>query len=270
MIAKTVHGFLLVFLIHFQLFGQGKAIVQINSSIVIDFIVIDPQGRKTGVDPREGDNPESGKRLNEIPRANYSTSGLGDSPENDDPQDSDLSHEFLCTLQSPENDGIYTIETIGADTGLYSLFVDISPKKGSNVQRFRMTVRGVADVGQIQKYQLIYSGDPNVPVKVEKIVTSSSFRQDLDNSFKLKLLGGQSFYTELLHTLDRYEKELTKRDSIGAVKDLEKFQESITSESDKRIKPNDKRFITEDARKILYDDAEYLIDRLPQAGKKEK
>lgn len=92
----------------------------------------------------------------------------------------------------------------------------------------------------------------------------ATIRQDLSNSFKLKLLGEQGFYKELSNSLDSYEKHLSKKDTLKAVKEVEKFRDRITEEYNKGTERNDKRFITADAWKILYDDAQYLVAHLIQ------
>jgi hypothetical protein len=260
--SEPVYWFLFAVLMQCHLCGQGKAVVQINSSIAVQFIVTDPRGRMTGVDPRGSGNPELGREINEIPGANYSTSGLGDSPENDEPQDSDFSHEFMYTLPSPEGDGKYEIEVIGVEPCVYSLFIDISPAWGSHVQSFRKTIKGLTDKDQVTQFQLEYAGDASKQAMLSRVVSPVDLRQDLDNSFKLKLLGGYGFYKELSNREDNFEKHLSKKDTSAAVKELEGFRATFTKEYEKGIKPNGNRFITADAWKILSDDTQYLADRL--------
>ena len=257
----------IAFLANSYLYGQNEGVLQINSDMVVHFIVTDPQGRKTGVDPRGVKKPWIGKKIDEIPGANYSTSGVGDNPTVNESEQSDNSHEFLFGLRSPENDGVYQIECIGWKLTRYSLYIDVTPDDTSAMQPFRTVKRGVIDKGVIIKYRFEYHGEPGTLVRFEKLVLQTMIRQDLDNCYKLKLLGDKGFHKELSNILDNYRKHLLRRDTLKAVKELEKFQNRIAKEYKEGTKSHDKRFVTADALQILSYDVQYLIDRLPEKSK---
>jgi hypothetical protein len=238
--------------------------------MVVHFIVTDPQGRKTGVDPRGVKKPWIGKKIDEIPGANYSTSGVGDNPTVNESEQSDNSHEFLFGLRSPENDGVYQIDCIGWKLTRYSLYIDVTPDDTSAMQPFRTVKRGVIDKGVIIKYRFEYHGEPGTLVGFEKLVSQTMIRQDLDNSYKLKLVGDKGFHEELSNILDNYEKHLSKKDMLKAVKELGKFQDRITEEYEEGTKPRDKRFVTADALQILSYDVKYLIDQLHDKSKHDR
>jgi hypothetical protein len=257
----------IAFLANSHLYGQNEGVLQINSDIVVHFIVTDPQGRKTGVDPRGVKKPWIGKEINEIPGANYSTSGVGDSPTVNESQQSDNSREFLYGLRSPDNDGVYQIDCIGWKLTRYSLYVDVTPDDTTAMQPFRTVKRDVIEKGNIIKYRFEYHGEPGTPVRFEKLVSETMIRQDLDNSYKLKLLGDKGFHKELSNILDNCEKHLSKKDTPNAVKELEKFHDRITEEYKEGTKSRDKRFVTIDALQILSYDVKYLIDQLHDKSK---
>ncbi len=125
-------------------------------------------------------------------------------------------------------------------------------------------------MNQVTKYHLTYSGIPGVPVVLQKISTANTFRQDLDNSYKLKLLGDKGFHKELSNILDNYEKHLSKKDTSNAVKELVKFQDRITEEYKEGTKSRDKRFVTADALQILSYDVKYLMDQLHDKSKHDR
>jgi hypothetical protein len=250
-----------------RLRAQNQGTLQINSDISVHFVVIDPQGRKTGVDPRGVRKPWIGRAISEIPGANYSTSGVGDNPTINQLEQSDNSHEFLYGLRSPENDGVYQIECIGWKPVRYSLYVDVTPDDTSSMQPFRAIKRGLIDKNEVVKYTFEYYGRPEATVRFEELVTETTLRQDLDNSYKLKLLGDKGFYGELLNILDNYEKHLSKKNASDATKELQKFQGKMTEEYKDGTRSRDKRFVTADALQILSYDVKYLIDHLLEKSK---
>ena len=257
-------GIMSLFSVSSFLFSQNSGVIQITTDRTIHFIVTDPQGRRTGRDPRGTDDPLVGKKIKEIPRANYSVNAIGDSPKDYEPLGTDIQHEFMYELYSPEGDGVYRIDCIGIKLGKYKLYVDMTSNDTTQVQEFQAAVSNIIDKDNVITYRFEYHGQPGSLITFEKVVTPSTLRQDLGNSFKLKLLGEQGFYKELSNSLDSYEKHLSKKDTLKAVKEVEKFQGRITGEYNKGTKPNDKRFITADAWKILYDDAQYLVAHLIQ------
>jgi hypothetical protein len=273
---KIVCGFLIVPLINAFIYGQSKGIVQINSSISVHFIVTDPQGRRTGADPRGTSKPWIGQEFNEIPDANYSTSGVGDSPIDDEPRDEDLSHEFLYTLRSPENDGVYLIECIGLELKKFSLYIDLTSDNPTLMQPFSTRFRDLLDSNQAITYRIEYHGQPEGPIKFDKIVSSSTLRQDLGNSYKLKLLGDKELYKDLSHRLDKFKKDLARKDSSDARDELKKFGEKIeevrkeTVKREQRKQKPPKHFITADAYQILEEDVNALLKQLPMKKKGNK
>lgn len=87
-------------------------------------------------------------------------------------------------------------------------------------------------------------------------------------------LADKSFVNELDNHLENAQKHLAKGDSVNARKEIEKFQEKVdkeyekTSDDQKKGKARDKRFVTEEGWKLLYFNAQYIIDRLPEKSKK--
>jgi hypothetical protein len=258
----TAVGLLLVLYYNNPLYGQAVGNLQISSHRTIHFIVTDPQGRRTGVDPRGAEDPFIGNELSEIPDANYSTNAIGDSPQNYEPLETDIQHEFMYNVKSPTNDGIYQIDCIGLRLGRFDLSMSLLLQYPGETKSFDTTLTGFVDVNTVVSFRMEYKGEQGGITRTEKIASSSILRQDLDNSFKLKFLGEQGFHKELSSILDSYEKHLSKKDTLKAVKELEKFQDRITKEYNKGTKSKDKRFITADAWEILYNDAQYVIEHL--------
>jgi len=266
-------------------FCQNRGFLNVSSGVQVQFIVTNPSGRRTGEDPRGMPNPMQGKALREIPGASYSISSVGDSPQKEyEPSRQDLQFEFQYRFITPDNDGTYTIQTIGIELGVYSLFVHISPRRGSNIKTFRKQIKGLTDIDQVTEYKFTYRSTYPTLASLEKVVALQTFRQELDNSYKLKLLGDRELHKDLSHRLDKLERYLADKDSSKAHHELEKFGEKIEDVRNQTIKTEQKKqkppkhFITADAYKILQEDANALLKQLPddkrekkeKEGKKEK
>jgi hypothetical protein len=89
-------------------------------------------------------------------------------------------------------------------------------------------------------------------------------------------LADKNFVNELDNHLENAQTHLAKRDSVNARKEIEKFQEKVDEEYQKTFddrkkgKARDKRFVTEDGWKLLYFNAQYIIERLPAKSKNQK
>jgi hypothetical protein len=83
-------------------------------------------------------------------------------------------------------------------------------------------------------------------------------------------LGDRNFVKELDNHLQNAQKHLAKHDSVNARKEVEEFQEKVNKEYQKTLddhkggKHRDRRFVTEEGWKLLYFNAQYIIDRLPE------
>jgi len=258
-------------------FSQDRGFLHVSTGVQVQFIVTDPSGRRTGEDPRGMPNPMQGKAFREIPGASYSVGSVGDSPEKEyKPSREDLQFDFQCRFITPDNDGAYTIQTIGIELGVYSLFVDISPRRGSNLKPFRKRMKDLTDIGQVTEYKFTYSSTYPTPANLAKVVALQTLRQDLDNSYKLKLLGEKELHKDLSHRLDKLEKYLSDKDSSKARHELEKFGEKIEDVRDQTIKTEQKKqkplkhFITADAYQILQEDVSALLKQLPDDKKKKE
>jgi len=83
-------------------------------------------------------------------------------------------------------------------------------------------------------------------------------------AFARSQLGDANFVKELDNSLENAKKHLAKEDSLNCAKELVVFQNRVKSGYDKKSTPGSKRFVTEEAYKQLYFNAQYIIDRLPK------
>jgi hypothetical protein len=83
-------------------------------------------------------------------------------------------------------------------------------------------------------------------------------------------IGDKNFVKELDNGLDNAKKHLARGDSVNCAKELEKFQEKVKKEYDKTVedqrkhKPRDKRFVTEEGYRSLAEGAQKIIDRIAE------
>ncbi len=83
-------------------------------------------------------------------------------------------------------------------------------------------------------------------------------------------IGDENFVKELDNGLDNAKKHLARGDSVNCAKELEKFQEKVKKEHDRTLeeqrkhKPRDKRFVTEEGYQLLSTGAQKIIDRLAE------
>ncbi len=264
---KAMFGLLMMFSMSSPIRAQGAGVIYMTSDIAVHFIVTDPHGRKTGVDPRGSANPWIGKEYDEIPGANYSTEGIGDNPDSNDLQESDLSHQFTCEIHTPEDDGIYQIDCFGLESKQFSLYVHLTPDDRTRMQAFNTRFIGVIDSNELVSCRIEYHGQPGGIIRFEKIVTPQIIGQDLDNCSELGLFGDTELFHELANMPPAVEQYLSGGDSASARQQLLLFQTVLSSKANDttNVTPVPQGMISTDAWHILHDDAQSLIALLPSS-----
>ncbi len=259
---KIVYGIFIALSMSNSLYGQGSGVIWITSDMSVHFVVTDPQVQSTGRDPRGIAKPWIGRDINEIPGAEYSNSGVGDSPDEYVRQESDNSREFSYQIHSPENDGIYQIDCFGWKLRKFFLYAHLGSNDTTQMQEFHFESGNVIDKDNVITYRLEYHGQPGALVKFEKVVTQQLLHQDLDNIFKLKLLGDAGFYNTLANSLSLFDQSLAAKDSGAARTILQNYWQQISAVP----RSNDttaSQFVLEDAYTILQSDVNTFIQKLP-------
>jgi hypothetical protein len=100
---------------------------------------------------------------------------------------------------------------------------------------------------------------PQVIVPVPELI--DNLRSKLQHYYANRQLGDRSFVQELDDNLKDAKRDYVKGDSIGCAQELEAFQQSIRKEYSAKPKRHDKRFVEEEAYKLLYYNAQYVIER---------
>ena len=122
----------------------NQANLVISAYSPVEFVVTDPNGRRSGLDPR------SGQSLTEIPDAIYETIALGPS---DGAETESRSIEVRQMVIPVPEDGPFTTEVIGTGEGDYTLQLVASNWQGDVT---KSTVEGITTVDQVDSIPAVY------------------------------------------------------------------------------------------------------------------
>ena len=244
--SKRTRGLVALFFIPMQICMSQFLTISVTENV--HSLVSDNLGRKTGFDSAtEG-------TVRNIPNSGYSLEGLGYIGEEENVKSENV-YEFW--LADRDNIGPFLITVFGRYGGKYSLMIARGIENRFVLDQERYVGRGMSE-----EFTLSFS--PSNEGVLTKHIRLNSLKEELQAIYAAGDLGDERFYNELLHDVERFEGDLGEKDTLKAVKDLEKFQEKITKEHAKGIHQSPKRYIRPAAWKVLYDDAQSLIGQLIQ------
>lgn len=226
----------------------------ISVSDKVHFVVTDAHGRKTGYDTL------TKTIVKDIPNSGYSREGVGyiGEEENIEP---DNVYEFW--LEDESNFGPFLINVYGIYGGKFNLRIDRGIQN-----RYVQDVDGYIIRGGLQEFTLGFNTTNQG--HLTKKVDSNSLEEDLQAILAVGDIGDNHFGNDMVKEVNRFEEALKKPDTSNAVKILMRFQGLITKEHEKGIKQSPNRYVRPAAWKVLYDDAQSLIDVLASSDKQEK
>ena len=140
--------------------GHGKS--------PVEFVVIDPSGRETGFDPF------SDQYVDQIPEANYGTSGVGDTEGGDK---EDIIQEFITSSDYPLINGLYRVKVIGVEQSGYYLSADIM--RSGNL--LSLESEGSSRPGSVTFFEFSYNTNPSVPITLTAVPSLSQVKGGLFN-----------------------------------------------------------------------------------------
>lgn len=225
--------------------GQESLILEIHASGNIDFVLVDPSGR------REGINPITRERFRGINNS-YGIFSL----DSEDP-DIDAPPSVIEFINSRSMVGAYSVNIFGHRPTTFSFNILVVWKERRNAS---FVIEGAIDSLQGLEYVLNIQSSPETSA-IQKIVSAATLRQDLDNCYKLNLLVGEPLYTDLRHRVDKYESFLSKSDTVNAKRELEKLEKKLEEVWEKSKGPSrDPNHILKDvAYRILTGDVRTLL-----------
>ena len=209
--------------------SQISGSIQINSSANVHFIVTDPSGNRTGVDPRgtPTDKVYGVTFIREILRANYSFAG------NDalDGTASSESHEFTFNFISPDDDGVYTLQAIGTRLSTFLIDSYVLRDDGGNYKSSRFKVGGVIDKDSVVSYRFTCFGNAAKKLVFEKVVNASSLARDIAAMRRLHWITNHATATKYANLIVAYSRYITRKKMTAAKTTLATMIDGISADS---------------------------------------
>lgn len=249
---------MLVMLTQGTLLAQNKFSVHVYVDYPAHFVVKDPLGRRTGIDPRGATIPERGTRYREIPRASYATESPGDNPEEvlEEVAKKEVSRVFGCSFESPASEGNFEITLFGLALDTVDVLIEIGPSNGSSqLQSCRFQLQEVIDSSVVKKLLITYHGQPGSDMKLEKKIDMGWLKSDLNSLFKLGWIQGQLVYSKYSSLLSAGELALQRNDFSSAHSTLVSIVQNISLDSSLTVSAAACRF--------LRPNVEILMAKLP-------
>ena len=240
----------------------------------VQFIVTDSQGRKTGFKSiftfPEGDT--SVNIYKQIPKSNYYTNSIGSlnpSVVPDEPESAKFGMKGIIK-------DTYTIQFIGIDDCDYHFAINFKNAKGEYLTNLYGVYNNYITMGSTQQYSIYLDPTPGAPAPIIiKEVTFDVLRNNALVAQKLNQLGDDKFKDELIKIIDRAEKLSIKCDNKKKDKEcgnkkasvnqlnllIKRMEQTLKKDAKGKDKKN-KKFITEEAFKIIKSDVEILIKDL--------
>jgi hypothetical protein len=164
--------------------------LEIHSSTNVQFLVVDPLGRKTGCDG------ETNRRFRTIPSSIYDTLSTGNS---DTTQPNNYSRECLLGF-GPDTmvNGNYFIKVYCLQSG--SFWLDNTVLRVP--QSLHQSIQQVGSAGQIFLYRFIYNYDISVPLTLDTLMTSKEIRVGIFNPGGTSILSVRAKPTSSFGPLD--------------------------------------------------------------------
>ncbi len=134
--------------------GSGLGIL---SSMNVRFIVVDPLGRRTGVDP------DARAEYAEIPSSTYGEKFAGPG----EGREGDSARSLVAAFATPDRliDGPYTVRVYGDRSGSFWLSLSVYREPVSE----DFTIRGFIRPGTMKVYRLNYAHDQSIPITIDTL-----------------------------------------------------------------------------------------------------
>jgi hypothetical protein len=145
--------FVLLFFAWSASIGQ-QADLEISANSILDFVLTDPLGRKTGHDPLFNAGYTA------IPGADYGYDAISD-----DEDSAGFSRTWTDLHWGTAISGAYRLKVVGVETGDYSL----SCTGRRNGTKYGTHVTGQMFPGRVYYYDLIFDVNPSVPVTLSRV-----------------------------------------------------------------------------------------------------
>jgi hypothetical protein len=247
-----VFGLLICIPIVSNAVSQTSVELQIEVTNIADYVLTNPAGQRSGIDPRVLDNSGHHILINEIPNSSYGYMGLGDLNSNY----SEFTAEFTGSFSSPQGDGIFQIRMVGKKLGSVNLYLSFYPNDTIHAQKAHFSALKVPIAkDSVVTYLLAYHGAPGSQVSLTKVVSITSLGQDVTVMYRLGWIENQTTETKYLNFLSTVNSQLQSNNISGARTTLQTVLTNAVADSASNI--------TDDAYTLLTSDTRYLLSQLP-------
>lgn len=220
-----------------------------SPEVLIRSYVTDPDGIKAGY-------LEDGTRTS-------TNLGMGFGGERvDDDEDGSPGTEVMFNYVRPVKVGVYTMTLFATANTPYE--VDVKYALGPQDKSKRIASKGILSAGQTRTY-VVEVADLAHPPVVEKTVSLSTLRQDLQTAKAMSQVGGTKFVQQLDKILEQAEKTPAVVEKLRQF--VDKLEKAAAGKPDESA-GNVKRVVTAEALAALGGDAKTLIAKLEKPGGK--
>jgi len=247
---KIIPRILFFFAVAASLKSQTHVSMQIDASDVVDFMVTNPAGKRSGIDPRVLDGLGDPVLLNEIPDAGYAYQSVG----NLNPKGNwSVSAEFTAGFSSPHDDGAFRIDLVGHRLATFNFYLSLMSRDSTRAQHAHFNIEGAPiDKDNVATYSFTYHGPPSSPVSLTKVVSVNSLIQDIMAMGKLGWIKKMKTVNKYVNYLDSTKIQIGKNNFEAARNTLQTVL--INAKKDRA----NKNFTTQ-AFKVIYSDTANLL-----------
>jgi hypothetical protein len=207
----------------FSAFSQ--TIVHLTIDTDVNCIVADSSGRKTGVDSRYSKPYSQWIWMRQIPNSTigYNTSNEG----------GPSLLEFEALLNSPSQDGWFTIQLIGHALRVAVLLIDVTTQHDAiNAQEPRYEIEAIPiDKDSTVTYVFTYHSAPGSLTTLVKAVSPNSLLRDILAMRKLHWITSQSTADKYATLIERYSNQSKLSNLSDARSTLATIIQNISSDS---------------------------------------
>ena len=233
--------------------SQTRISLQIDASNVVDYVVTDPAGRQSGIDPRVIDQSGQPVQLNNIPNSGYSYMSVGNSALNGNWS---VSSEFTAGFLSPQGEGVYRIDLIGDTLAAFNIYLTLASYDTTLAQDAQFsTFKVPIDKDSVVTYLFTYHEAPGSAVSFTKVVSATSLIQDVTVMRKLGWIKDQETANKYLDYFNSAKSQLQSNNLSGARATLQTVLSNAIADSVNNL--------THDAYALLSSDTDNLLSQLP-------
>ena len=223
--------------------------MQVDADHIVNYVTIDPAGRKTGIDPRGAIARKDWKRYQDIPRSNYAFMSVGDLDSN---ASVDVSSEFVCHFTSPEGDGTYTFEFFGNRLGKFNLYVTAGGYDTTRIQNVRFDLKNIPiDKDSLITFRFTYHGQPGGDASFVKVVSSNSLLHDISAMRKLDWITAQSVAESYSRLFVLYASQLEENNIKAAQSTLESVLTILKADKGTTVTTNAYSSLSLDTKQLI-------------------